>query len=125
MAKYFHTRVFTAEKIRNKENGKIETLNLFEENLNFKNIIIVDDMIDSGQTIHLLINLILQKNSKVNIFVFCSHPIFSKPLSFLGIEQVKFLFTTNSINITENQNKKIVVESLKNILVDFIKNFQK
>ena len=125
IAKYFHTKVFIAEKIRNKESGKIETLNLFEENLNFKNIIIVEDMIDSGQTIHLLINLILEKNPRVNIFIFCSHPIFSKPLSFLEIEQVKFLFTTDSINNSDLQNKKIVVESLENILVDFIKNFQK
>ena len=78
-------------------------------------------MIDTGKTLELLINSILQRNPKINVFVFCSHAIFSQMPTFLDNEQVKLVFTTNSLNNSNLKPDKVIVESLENTIVKFFK----
>lgn len=120
LSNYFGKKIFAAEKKRNHDNGLIETLS-FDEEITTQNVIIVDDMIDTGKTIELLINCILQKNPSISIFIFCSHAIFSQFPDFLANEQVKLIFTTNSLDNSSFQHSKIIIESLENTIVNFFK----
>ena len=111
LAKYFGKKFFSANKQRS-ENGKIEFLALDERYEN-KNAIIVDDMIDTGETLNFLVDVLIKKNSEINIFIFCTHPILSKVPNFLDNKQVKFLFVTNSIKLNKNIHKKILILDLR------------
>lgn len=119
-ANYFDKKIFFAEKKRNQDSGIIASFH-FCENISTPNVIIVDDMIDTGKTLELLINCILQRNPKINVFVFCSHAIFSQTPTFLDNEQVKLVFTTNSLNNSNLKHDKVIVESLENTIVKFFK----
>ena len=73
---YFKKEYFVAEKKRNKT-GRIEHLNI-PQIKNYKHIIIIDDIIDSGETITKLINKIILYNKDVVFHIFCTHAVFSK-----------------------------------------------
>lgn len=123
LAQYFDKKFFSAEKKRNQETGIIESFN-FNEEIKTENVIIVDDMIDTGKTVELLIKSILNKKPKTNIFVFCSHAIFSQIPTFINNEQVKFVFTTNSLDNSNLMHEKIEILSLGDIIVNFFQNIK-
>ncbi len=122
-ANYFGKKIFFAEKKRNHDSGIIESFH-FCENVS-QNVIIVDDIIDTGKTLDLLINCLLQKNPKINIFVFCSHAIFSQIPTFIDNQQVKFIFTTNSLDNSKLEHKKVIIESLESTIVKFFQKIKK
>lgn len=125
MARYFNKEIFIAKKIRNKVDNRVEEIILPIQNIPYKNIIIADDMIDSGQTMQILVDKILEKNPNVNIFIFCSHLILSNIPPFIGYKQIRLIYSTNSLNNRKIKSQKIILKSLSRILVDFIVKFKK
>ncbi len=105
IAGYFNKPCFVAEKKRD-STGTIESLKFQAEHIP-QNAIIIDDMIDSGSTMDFLIDILLEVYPKLNIFIFCSHAIFSKRPSFLDKDQVKNVFAVNLTEGYEGLSDKI------------------
>ena len=112
-ANYFKKEYFVAEKKRNKT-GRIEHLNIPQIKY-YKHIIIIDDIIDSGETITKLINKIILYNKDVVFYIFCTHPIFSKEPEFLKYKCVKKVIMTNSLKINIKSKKICIIDVFNNL----------
>ena len=110
---YFKKEYFVAEKKRNKT-GRIEHLNI-PQIKNYKHIIIIDDIIDSGETITKLINKINVNNKNVGFYIFCPHPIFSKKPEFLKYKCVKKVIVANSLKINIKSKKICIIDIFNNL----------
>lgn len=110
---YFKREYFVAEKKRNKT-GRIEHLNTPQIKY-YKHIIIIDDIIDSGETITKLINKINIFNKNVDFYIFCTHPIFSKKPEFLKYKCVKKVIVTNSLKINVKSKKICIIDIFNNL----------
>ena len=115
--------IIDKERIRH---NKIKAMNLLGEVKN-KNVLIVDDMIDTGGTIIEAIKL-LKENDAKDIYILAIHSVLSSKISNqnevlekLESVGVKALITTNTIENEERTSKILQVVDLSKILADFIK----
>ena len=111
---YFKKGYFVAEKKRNKT-GRIEHLNIPQIKY-YKHIIIIDDIIDSGETITKLINKIILYNKDVVFHIFCTHPIFSKKPEFLKYKCVKKVIVANTLKVKIKSKKFHIFNVFEKIL---------
>ena len=111
---YFKKEYFVAEKKRNKT-GRIEHLNIPQIKY-YKHIIIIDDIIDSGETITKLINKIILYNKDVVFHIFCTHPIFSKKPEFLKYKCVKKVIVANTLKVKIKSKKFHIFNVFEKIL---------
>ena len=106
-SKILNIDYIVGKKIRNNQ-GKIEKLYI-SFNEKFKNILIIDDLIDTGDTITTLIKKLTGiKKNNLSIFVFCCHGVLSKKPEFLKYKCVKELILTNSLEV-KYKNSKIKI----------------
>jgi len=112
--------VLLMEKYRPKQDiAKIEK---FKQNIAGKNIIITDDMIDTGGTIIAACNELIEHKVK-NIYVFATHGVLSGP-AITRIKQapIKQVVLTDTFPIPkEKQIKKIKILSIAPLLIKNLK----
>ena len=109
-SKYLNIDYIVGDKKR-KDDGKVEKIKIKFDGI-FKNILIIDDLIDTGDTITNLINKIRKhKKSDLSIFIFCCHGVLSKKPEFLKYKCVKKLILTDSIKI-KHKSKKLEILNL-------------
>lgn len=89
-------------------------------NVKDKNVVIVDDMIDTGNTFIQCANVLKQNGAKEIIGV-CVHPVFSGEAleRFEAAESVKKMFVTDTIPL-KRQSDKIKVISVADLLAEAI-----
>lgn len=87
-----------------------------------KKVIIVDDMISSGETIVLAANL-LRKNGAENICAFATHPVFSdKAPQILQESKVEKVYVTDTIFVPQEKRfPKLEILSLSEMIAESIK----
>lgn len=104
------------DKNRDLATGKVEAVDL-EGNVKGKTAIIVDDMISTGKTIVEGSKLLLKKGAK-RVFVFATHPVFSKNSSeLLENSLVEKVFVCDTINIPSDKKfKKLEVISVADLI---------
>ena len=110
---YFKKEYFVAEKKRDKT-GRIEHLNI-PQIKNYKHIIIIDDIIDSGETITKLIKKIILYNKDVVFYIFCTHAVFSKKPEFLKYKCVKKVIIMNTLKINMKSKKICIADIFNNL----------
>ncbi|TPN88936.1 ribose-phosphate diphosphokinase [Aquimarina algicola] len=97
--------VIECSKKRDVTTGQLSGFRVYEEDLNHKHCVIVDDICDGGGTFLGLAQALKEKNAgKLSLIV--SHGIFSKGTTTL-IEEFDTIFTTNSF---KDVNEKGVVQ---------------
>lgn len=121
-AKFLNTEMVICYKYRKKANV-VEEIRVIGD-VQDKNIILVDDMIDTAGTICLAANLMKEKGAK-NIRVFVTHPVLSGPaydrINKSAIEEV---IVTDSIPI-KPLCKKIKALSIADLFADVINKVYK
>ncbi|MGD6858550.1 MAG: ribose-phosphate diphosphokinase [Enterobacteriaceae bacterium] len=105
------------------KNGLVKTLHIIG-NVYKKNCILVDDIIDTGNTLINAIN-ILNKNKVNKIFVYITHPVFSlkslKDIKNLKFEEIVVCNTIPLNNCKIKQIEKIRILDLSKLLAKYIK----
>lgn len=100
-----------------------QVMNLVGEVEN-KNCIIIDDMVDTAGTLVAAVSVLKQKGAK-NVYCCCTHPILSDPaLQRINDSELSEFITTNTIALTEElkSSNKIVQLSVAKILGQGILN---
>lgn len=93
------------DKVRNPSNGKLSGFQVFADDLNGQNCLIVDDICDGGGTFIGLAKELKKKNCG-KIYLFVTHGIFSKGLDvFDGV--IDHIYTTDSI---KNLDHKLLTQ---------------
>lgn len=104
-----------AQKTRDKTTGLINSYEVVGDFTGVKNIIIVDDIISSGDTIICAINKLLEIGD-FNIYIVCGHFEENKYNNrIFDIKNVKAVYTSNSLTKTSN-NKKLKIFDIKEII---------
>ena len=90
-----------------------------------KNCIMIDDMIDTGGTIVAGIDMLLEKGAK-NVFVACTHPVFSGPaVERLKNCSAKEVVVTDTIILPEEKKfDKLKVVSVASLLAKTIESIE-
>jgi ribose-phosphate pyrophosphokinase len=112
IAKYFNLQLVHVDKTR-LEAGKVSA-KLQETNIQNKNCLIIDDIIDSGNTICEAARILKDHGAKT-VKAFCTHGILSNDsLTNIATSHLDHLFITNSIDTAEKIRniKKISVIDL-------------
>lgn len=100
-ALYFDAPIAIVDKRRPRPNVA-EVMNIIGE-VKDKNVIIVDDIIDTAGTISIAANALKEKGAK-DIYVAISHPILSKPANErIEASAIKEVVCTNSIKLPEDR----------------------
>ena len=100
-ALYFDAPIAIVDKRRPRPNVA-EVMNIIGE-VKDKNVIIVDDIIDTAGTISIAANALKEKGAK-DIYVAISHPILSKPANErIEASAIKEVICTNSIKLPEER----------------------
>ena len=117
-AKYLHVPLVLCHKQRSRANVVAEMTVIGD--VEGKNVILVDDMIDTGGTITKAADLMVSKGAK-SVRVVCSHAIMSDPATRLinesGIVEV---ITTNSIPF-KGGSDKVTILSVARMFADTIR----
>ncbi|MBU2632763.1 ribose-phosphate pyrophosphokinase [Patescibacteria group bacterium] len=110
----------TIEKNRDLVTGSVEASKI-EGKVKDKTAIIVDDMISSGGTIDMAVNLLLENGAK-SVFVFATHPVFSgEAVKILSNSKAEKIFVTDSILVSkEKQFSKLEMLSISGIIAKAI-----
>jgi ribose-phosphate pyrophosphokinase len=105
---------------RRPEPNVAEVMNIVG-NIEGKNAIIIDDLIDTAGTITLAANALVEKGAK-NVFACCTHPVLSGPaISRIEGSPIKELVVTNTIELPEEKIiNKITTLSVAPLLADAI-----
>ncbi len=106
-------------------NNKSETLAMIGE-VKDKNVLIVDDMIDTGGTISNAAKFIKQQGAK-SVILAAAHGIFSGPaLENISTPAIDEVFVTDTISQRDEvlKNKKVVVASIAPLLAEAIKRIE-
>lgn len=93
------SQIVKCDKTRNTITGELSGFEVFYEDFNGSDCIIVDDICDGGGTFIGLAKE-LKKKGAGDLYLFVTHGIFSKGVSVL-LEEFAEVFTTNSIRETE------------------------
>lgn len=90
-------------------------------NIEGKNAIIIDDLIDTAGTITLAANALMEKGAKA-VYACCTHPVLSGPaIKRIEASPIKELVVTNSIELPEEKMiNKITTLSIAPLLVEAI-----
>lgn len=105
---------------RQSESGVSEIMHVIG-NIEGKNAIIVDDLINTAGTITLAANALAERGAKA-IYACCTHPVFSADaISRIESSPIKELVVTNTIAMTEEKRiDKITTLSVAPLMVDAI-----
>ncbi|MBT2730043.1 ribose-phosphate diphosphokinase [Bacillus sp. ISL-75] len=111
VANLLHAPIALIDKRRFEENG-VETTNVVG-NVEGKNVIIIDDLIDTGETITLAAKALAENGAKA-IYAGCTHPVFTdKAIEKIEASPIKELVVTNTIQLPEDK----VISKIKTISV--------
>ena len=100
--------------------NKSEILNILGEDMKNKDIIVIDDMIDTGGTIYNTLKIAEQYKAK-SAHVFCTHGIFSNDgvKKLVSINLLKKIYMTNTIETNIQEYSKIT-KKLEIIYIDYL-----
>lgn len=91
-------------------------------NVEGKDVVMVDDMIDTGGTLCNAANLLMEKGAK-SVRALCTHPVLSgKAYENIEKSALSELIVTNTIPIDENASSKIKVLSVAKLFAQAIRN---
>ncbi|MEY2193602.1 ribose-phosphate diphosphokinase [Neobacillus sp. BF23-41] len=111
VANLLHAPIALIDKRRFEENG-VETTNVVG-NVEGKNVIIIDDLIDTGETIVLAAKALAENGAK-SIYAGCTHPVFTdKAIEKIEASPIKELVVTNTIQLPDDK----VISKIKTISV--------
>ncbi|MBR1550915.1 MAG: ribose-phosphate pyrophosphokinase [Muribaculaceae bacterium] len=117
-AKYFNAPLVLCHKQRAKANV-VETMTIIGD-VQDKNVILLDDMVDTAGTICKAANLMVQNGAK-SVRAFASHAIMSDPASERVMESdLTELVFSNSIPFDVEKCPKVTVLSVANLFADTI-----
>ncbi|NHC43033.1 ribose-phosphate diphosphokinase [Bacillus sp. MM2020_1] len=119
VANLLHAPIALIDKRRFEENA-FETTSVVG-NVEGKNAIIIDDLIDTGETIVLAAKTLAENGAKA-IFAGCTHPVFTdKAIEKIEASPIKELVVTNTIELpSEKVISKIKTISVAPLLVEAI-----
>lgn len=119
LASRLHAPIALIDKRRPQPNV-VEVMNIVG-NIEGKNAILIDDMIDTAGTITLAANALMEKGAKT-VYACCTHPVLSgAAISRIEASAIKELVVTNSIELPEEKMiNKITTLSIAPLLVDAI-----
>lgn len=113
-AKHYNVDLITSTKVRDLD-GNILSVKIDNE-IRHETVIIVDDIIDTGNTLFLVTQEVLKMEQDVSVYMFVTHPLLSKdPEYLLKFPQIKQIVVTNSVPFNYD-NKKIHVLNIAKIL---------
>lgn len=117
-AKFLDLRMVICYKLRKKANviGKMTVIG----NIKDKNVILLDDMIDTAGTITIAADMMMRKGAK-SVRAFATHPVLSGP-AYERIENslITEVVVTDSIPL-QKQSNKIKVLSIAELFADIMK----
>jgi ribose-phosphate pyrophosphokinase len=118
-AQYFNAEMVICDKYRKRANEVAEMILI--GNVEGKEVIMVDDMIDTGGTLCNAANLLIEKGAK-SVRAFCTHPVLSGK-AYENIEKSKLreLIVTDTLPV-KNKSKKIKVLSVAKLFAQAIRN---
>ena len=119
-SKFLKSDVVVCYKQRLKANiiSKMELIG----NVENKNVVLVDDMVDTAGTLVQAANLMLEKGA-VSVRAICTHAIFSKnAIDKIEKSKLKELIVTDSINHSITRNSKIKVLSCADLFASTMYN---
>jgi ribose-phosphate pyrophosphokinase len=119
MASLLHAPIAYIDKRSHELNG-VETVSVIG-NIEGKNAIIIDDLIDTGRTICLAANALIENGAKA-VYAGCTHPVFTGPaISRIESSPIKELVVTNTIALPhEKLIDKITYVSVAPLLVEAV-----
>ncbi len=119
MAKHLNAPIAFIDKRRPRPNVA-EVMNIVG-NIQGKNAIIIDDLIDTAGTITLAANALVEKGAKA-VYACCTHAVLSGPaISRIDASSIKELVITNTIELPEEKMiEKITTLSVAPLLVEAI-----
>jgi ribose-phosphate pyrophosphokinase len=119
MASRLHVPIAFIDKRRPRPNVA-EIMNIVG-NIEGKNAIIIDDLIDTAGTITLAANGLMEKGAKA-VYACCTHPVLSGPaISRIDLSPIKELVVTNTIELPEEKRiSKITSLSVAPLLAEAI-----
>lgn len=119
VANLLHAPIALIDKRRFEENAE-ETVSVVG-NVEGKNAIIIDDLIDTGETLCLAANALAENGAKA-IYGGCTHPVFTdKAIEKIQSSPIKELVVTNTIELPEEKIiSKIKTISVAPLLVEAI-----
>ncbi|MEH7502775.1 ribose-phosphate diphosphokinase [Neobacillus drentensis] len=111
VANHLHAPIALIDKRRFEENAA-ETISVVG-NVEGKNVIIIDDLVDTGETIALAAKALAENGAK-SIYAGCTHPVFTdKAIEKIEASPIKELVVTNTISLPED----MVISKIKTISV--------
>lgn len=107
LSREFKIDFLQADKVRDHETWKIIKSKIHSDELNWKNILILDDICDWGSTLIWIVKALKEKGAN-NIYIYVTHWIFSKWTDILFENGVKHIYTTDSY-YQNSSDKNIIV----------------
>ena len=123
LANALHSEIAIIDKRRPRPNVA-EVMGIIG-NVEGKNCIMIDDMIDTGGTIVAGANVLLEKGAK-SVYIACTHPVFSGPaVERLQASCAKEIVVTDTIYLPEEKRfEKLHIASVSELLAHTIKNIE-
>lgn len=118
-AQYFNADMVICDKYRKKPNEVAEMTLI--GNVEGKDVVLVDDMIDTGGTLCNAAQIIMDKGAK-SVRAICTHPVLSgKAYENIDKSVLSELIVTNSLPLSQ-ESKKIKVVSVAKLFAQAIRN---
>ena len=106
-----------AQKTRDKKTGLIDSYEIVGDVTGVKNVVIVDDIISSGDTVMCAISKLLELGD-FNIYIVCGHFEINKYNNrIFDIKNVKCVYSSNSLTKISN-NKKLKLFDIREIVYE-------
>lgn len=123
LANALHSEIAIIDKRRPRPNVA-EVMGIIG-NVEGKNCIMIDDMIDTGGTIVAGANVLLEKGAK-SVYIACTHPVFSgAAVERLAASCAKEIVVTDTIYLPEEKRfEKLHIASVSELLAHTIKNIE-
>ncbi len=119
-SKFLNTDMAIAHKSRSEANKIAEMMIIGE--VKDKNVILIDDILDTGGTLALASNIIMDKGAK-SVRVIVSHPLFSgDAYDKINNSPITEVITTSSIKVDTSRSDKIKVLSIGPLFGSVINN---
>jgi ribose-phosphate pyrophosphokinase len=104
---------------RRPDHNVVEIMNLIGD-VEDKNVLLVDDLIDTGGTFVAAVNA-LKKNRAKKVYGVATHPLFSgEALKNIEASDIEKLYVTDSIPLKNNKSSKIVVRTASGLFAEAI-----
>lgn len=123
LANALHTEIAIIDKRRPRPNVA-EVMGIIG-NVEGKNCIMIDDMIDTGGTIVAGANTLIEKGAK-SVYIACTHPVFSGPaIERLQNSVATEIVVTDTIELPEEKRfEKLHIASVSGLLAHTIQNIE-